>query len=77
MTYRFYVTVSLEAEHDHAVAEIGYRGSDIAAVTRVGDEWVATLYADGSREVPFVGLLGALEEAADRLQVDLDTSEDR
>jgi hypothetical protein len=52
--------------------EIGHLHRD-----QVGDEWVATLYADGTREVPFVGLLGALEEAADRLQVDLDTSEDR
>jgi hypothetical protein len=70
MTYHFYVTVSLEADQDHPVAEIGYRGSDVATVMRTGDEWTATLHADGTREVPFGGLLQALNEATERLGVE-------
>jgi hypothetical protein len=67
MTYTFYVTIVLEAGRDHPVAEIGYRGAEVATVMRTGDEWTATLHADGTREVPFGGLLAALEEAAERL----------
>lgn len=70
-TESFYVSVAAEADEPDLIADIVFAGQQVADVRLVEDVWTVTLYdRQGSEgfKLPLDGLLGALQEAADRLR---------
>jgi len=61
----FDITVSLEVDSDHPIADLSYRGEHWASVTRAGDGLVVTVY--GQIELPLSTALAALTEAREQL----------
>lgn len=68
----FYVAIAAEADQNDLVADIVYGGDHVASATRVDGEWVLIVYdigGEGRRQLPLAGILGAVQEAAERLGV--------
>jgi hypothetical protein len=62
----FYVAVALEVVEDHPVADVVYRGTQVAAVRADDGTFPVTLYAaDG---VPLDGLVAALTHVRHQLE---------
>jgi hypothetical protein len=66
----FYVAIAAEADRDDLVADIVYHGDHVARAMRVDGELVLSIYdvgGDGRRQLQLVGVLGAVQEVAERL----------
>jgi hypothetical protein len=63
--YRFYITVALETNRDAPVADIGYRGREVASVEPTESGLRVLLFAADA--LPLDGLIDALQEARRRL----------
>jgi hypothetical protein len=65
-----YVAVAAEADEHDLVADLVFRGQQVADIRRQEAQWVVTLYdplgVEGFR-VPLTALRAALEDAATRL----------